>query len=119
MIKEKIGDLIIHDFPGGGIDFGESFEETLHREVMEEIGLKIKIGKLVGNWWFINSYKVHIVCMGYQCDLVGEAKIDTDHNPAGEEIFDAVWFSREELLADTENLLRADGMREAVENLVV
>lgn len=29
--------------PGGGVEFGEKPEETLHREIKEEIGAEIKI----------------------------------------------------------------------------
>lgn len=31
--------------PSGGIDIGETSEETLHREVMEELGIKVRIIK--------------------------------------------------------------------------
>lgn len=35
-------------FPGGHIEFGEKSEDTLVRELMEETGEKITVGKFVG-----------------------------------------------------------------------
>lgn len=120
MIQEEINGRIIYDFPGGGIDFGESFEETLHREVMEEVGLKVEIQKHIGNWWFVNSDGVHIVCLAYQCKLIGEPVVDTSKNPASDEnIFGPLWLTREEILGDSRKLLKAHGMRAAVENLEI
>lgn len=34
-------------FPGGGVEYGESIEECVMREVLEETGIKVKIKKLV------------------------------------------------------------------------
>lgn len=36
-----------YDFPGGGIELGETIEHALSREVFEETGLRVKPGKLV------------------------------------------------------------------------
>jgi len=69
---------IIHDFPGGGLDLGESLITGLKREVKEEIGLEIEVGQVVGAWDFVVSHLdnptkgVQIVCIGYQCQVKGK-----------------------------------------------
>ena len=120
LIKERVEEGVIYDFPGGGMEYGEDIKETLHREVFEEVGLKIKIEKAVGNWSFVlQKYQVQIVCLGYQCRLVGEERIDTTHNPADEDIFDFLWLTNQEILARADALLKVKGMKEAVENVAV
>lgn len=45
LIKSK--DEELYDLPGGGVEIGESVENTLKREAQEEAGLKIKVGSLI------------------------------------------------------------------------
>lgn len=116
---------IIHDFPGGGIEFGEGLAEALQREVFEEVGLKIAVGSAVGNWSFLvdSSYnegvKVHIICLGYQCQLVGSDLIDVKHNPAQEDIFETEWLTQAEILAKGEKYLVNPDMLKAVANVKI
>ena len=110
IVKERVKrhgeETIIYDLPGGGVEPGENLHEALRREVMEEVGLNISIGKAVGNWDFVipsfedPNFSVQIICLGYQCELIGESNININQNPATlENIFDTVWMNKEEILA--------------------
>jgi len=130
MIHERVrrGEKIVKitDFPGGGIEFAEPLKDALVREVKEEVGLDIKVENVVGAWDFVlgelehdvpDKSGVHIVCIGYQCSLKSDPIIDVTHNPAAEDIFDAKWYTREELLEDEEKLSKHPGMIDAVKRL--
>ncbi len=43
------------EFPGGKINFGENLIEALKREVMEEIGLPVKVGRPLTTWNFFKE----------------------------------------------------------------
>lgn len=113
VITEKTSRGIIHDFPGGGIEYGESIIESLVREVKEEINVDVKPIKPVGAWSFIlDEWNVHILCIGYQCELLGSSELDFTKNSADENIFEAHWYTKEELL--TQNILSTQEMKDAV-----
>ena len=115
IIRERVRGEVIYDFPGGGMDFGETVFETLHREVMEEIGIKIEVGKLLGIWSFmIPVAPVQILCMGYQCSTKTPDQIDLSQNPAAEDIFEYQWISIEEVINNPDKYLMVEEILDAV-----
>ena len=74
----------------GFVEYGETFEECVEREVYEEAGIKVKNIKYFGSqpWPFPNSMMVAFTAEY----LEGEIKAD------GEEISHADWFSKEEVM---------------------
>ncbi len=74
-------------------EIGESIEDTVHREVMEEVGLKVKNLRFYKSqpWVFSNS-----LLMGFFCDLDGDDRITLQED----ELSVAEWFDRKDLPGD-------------------
>lgn len=132
MIHEQVqrdgNPVEIIDFPGGGIEFGEGLQDALIREVKEEVGLDIAVGKVIGAWDFVlgekdhedpNKSGVHIICIGYACSVIGNPVIDVSNNPAQEDIYAAKWYSKTEILENHETMLGNSDMVAAVENIQI
>ena len=70
-------------------EIGETLEDTVRREVMEEVGLKVKNIRYFGNqpWSFTDTLLV-----GFFCELDGSPEIKMDDD----ELSFAQWFTRDE-----------------------
>ena len=98
-LKEQLHKGEIWDLPGGKIEYGESPLEALKREVKEELGIDIKIGRPVGTWWFISKNNRHqVICSTYLCQWQDDFKINLTQNPADEDITEYFWLTKSEIL---------------------
>lgn len=74
----------------GFSEIGETIEQTVQREVMEEVGLRVKNIRYYKSqpWSFSDS-----LLMGFYADLDGSEEITLDHK----ELAMAQWFDRSEI----------------------
>ncbi|BCN31160.1 NAD(+) diphosphatase [Anaeromicropila herbilytica] len=90
MTKYANGDYKRYALVAGFTEIGESMEETVKREVMEEVGLKVKnITYYKSQPWSFTG----CVLMGYFAEVDGDTTIRMDEN----ELAVAEWFDREEV----------------------
>ncbi len=81
----------------GYTEFGETLEDTVKREVMEEVGVRVKNIRYYKNqpWGFSDS-----ILVGYWAELEGSPQIHLDET----ELSTAVWMAPEDIPDDFTNL---------------
>lgn len=90
MAKHSYHDNIRYALIAGFVEPGEAIEEAVHREVLEEVGIKIKNLKYMRSqsWPFPNS-----LMLGFMAEYdSGDIKVD------GDEILKAKWFKKDEII---------------------
>jgi len=67
------------ELPGGKIDYGENLVDALKREVKEEVGVDIKVGRPFKTWHFIKG-RFWVTGITFLCDyLSGDVQLSSEH----------------------------------------
>lgn len=109
MTKYAYGEYKKYALVAGFVEIGESFEETVKREILEEVGLKVKNIRYYKSqpWSFSDS-----IMIGFFADLDGDNTLTIQE----EELEEAVWMSREEIPEAEHNISIGQEMIEAFRN---
>lgn len=102
MVTDENGRVLVQDradkswpgmvFPGGHVEYGESFTQSVIREVWEETGIRVENPKLCGIKQFYTREDARYVVLFFKADrFTGELKSSEE----GE----ALWIPRSELLS--------------------
>ena len=87
------------NLPGGFMEYGESPEECIVREVSEEIGVGSKVVELVGIWDKASMHHpYHLLAFVYLCELESY-----QFSPNPDEIAEVKWFEIDDALKITKS----------------
>lgn len=80
--------------PGGKIELGEPIATALQREVEEEVGLAVEVGRLIDVFEHVTpgEENCHYIILFYRCRPLHQ---ELQHNP--DEVLEACWVRRDEL----------------------
>ena len=110
LTKYSRGSYKKYGLVAGYTEIGETLEETVQREVMEEVGLKVKNIRYYKNqpWAFSNSLLV-----GFFADLDGSDEVSLDKN----ELAIAEWFRYDEMPPIESNISLTSNMMQEFINI--
>ncbi len=94
------------EFPGGQVEEGEDLVTALQREILEETGMVVTVGKLAGVY---SNTKSHIVMFDFLCELVS-GKLQTSAESLAVE-----WVEASEALERIIRPVIRDRMRDMLE----
>ncbi len=84
------------EFPAGKCDFGETPQEALTREFLEETGVEISVGELIPfvqtNYWQYSWGTNQVLAFAFRCTFINEQERTVDHH-----VKDVKWVAIDEV----------------------
>lgn len=83
-LEYQYSNQTVYNLPGGNVDFGETMSQTLHREMTEELGIKVAIGELamVGEVHLPQKEKYTLHCLFEGKIIEGKPQINPQNTSA-------------------------------------
>lgn len=95
--------------PGGGVDYNETLEEALKKEVQEEVGLLVKSTKFLNIYSKPERDPFQVIALTYITEVTGNPKAGTDASEyqwfALDNLPKPLGFDHEKIIADYKRLL--------------
>lgn len=80
-VYNLVDGIKLWDLPGGRMEFGETAEETVKREILEELNVEITPLKVIDTWNYMHSDNCQITGIVYYCELLTtEIKLSDEHD---------------------------------------
>jgi 8-oxo-dGTP diphosphatase len=101
MVKMQRGTKVWWSLPGGGVEKGERFEETVARELREEVNLSVIVGRHLYSYDYSGG-ECRVFSAEISCSHIPELGFDPEYPQDDQMLKDVKWWPNEVMKDDFE-----------------